>query len=248
MLDTKSLRKADFVTSIVLFLFGVWILSQAFQMPMRDTYGGVRNVWYVSPALLPLIVGFGIAGLSIVLLLYSIRSGGARDFIATMRSYRPSISDSGRRFLGILLALLTFVYFYIPRIDFALSIAFFLAYFVPAFYYDSIPLLRRLSTTYAGSFILLLFLYLTGIATRLNNAFEFSTDVIALVLIVFISLYSRIIIGQDRELRRRYRLGLVVTILLPLLLTPIFRFGLFVPLPHEGGIVQLMQLIYYSLR
>ena len=26
-------------------------------MPMKDTWGGVQNVWFVSPALFPLFVG-----------------------------------------------------------------------------------------------------------------------------------------------------------------------------------------------
>lgn len=248
MLDTKSLRKADFITSIVLFLFGVWVLSEAFKMPMRDTYGGVRNVWYVSPALMPLIVGFGVATLAVVLFVHSIRAGGARDFIASLRTVSLSLSESSRRFFGILLALLTFVYFYIPRIDFALSIAIFLAYFIPAYYYDSVSLLRRLSLAYGGAFLLLLVIYATGTASAINARFEFSTDVVALALIIAISVYARILAGRDGELRRKYRVGLVATIVVPLVLTPIFRFGLYVPLPHEGGIVQLMQLIYYSLR
>ena len=29
-------------------------------MPMKDSFGGVMNVWYVSPALLPMIIGFAI--------------------------------------------------------------------------------------------------------------------------------------------------------------------------------------------
>ena len=248
MMEAKQLRQADFVTSVVLLFFGVWVLFEAFQMPMRDTYGGVRNVWYVSPALMPLIVGFGITLLSIVLLTHSVRAGGAAHFFNSMRTVSPRLSDGHRRFLGVVLALVTFVYFSIPRIDFALSIALFLAYFVPAYYYDSISALRKLSGTYVAIFLLLALLYATGLAAAMNAAFEFATDVVALVAIIVITIHARVIAGADGTLRSRFRLGLTVSIVVPLLLTPVFRFALFVPLPHEGGIVQLMQLIYYSLR
>ena len=248
MMETRQLRQADFVTSILLFFFGVWILFEAFQMPMRDTYGGVRNVWYVSPALMPLIVGFGITILSIVLMVHSVRTGGATRFLNSIHAISLRPSEGHQRFLGVVLALVTFVYFSIPRIDFALSIALFLTYFVPAYYYDSISALRKLSGAYVAIFLLLALLYGTGLAAALNETFEFATDVVALVAIVGLTTYARVIAGRDTTLRSRFRLGLTVSIVVPLVLTPVFRFALFVPLPHEGGIVQLMQLIYYSLR
>lgn len=52
----KELRKADFITSILLLLFSVWVIMETLKMPMKDTFGGVQNVWYVSPALFPLII------------------------------------------------------------------------------------------------------------------------------------------------------------------------------------------------
>jgi hypothetical protein len=57
MMEKSTLRKADVISGIIIFLFGVWIVSMAFKMPMKDSYGGVMNVWYVSPAIFPLFVG-----------------------------------------------------------------------------------------------------------------------------------------------------------------------------------------------
>ncbi len=248
MMETRQLRRADFVTSIIFVLFGAWVLFEAFKMPMKDTYGGVKNVWYVSPALLPMIVGAGILVLGVVLLVASIKRGGAADFIANVRTTRLRMSEANQRFLGILLALLSFVFFYIPRIDFFLAVVLFLSYFVHPFYFDTAESLRKLSISYGGILAVFVILFATGVAGRVDEAFEFATDVLALVAIIGLNVQARRIAGSDPDLKRRFRVGLVVIILTPLILVPVFRFFLYVPLPKEGGIVQLMQVIRYSLR
>ena len=248
MMETRKLRKADFITSVILILFGVWVLIEAFQMPMRDTYGGVKNVWYVSPAFLPLIIGAAIIILGVVLLVNSIKTGGAAGFLKSFRGMTLRLSDSSQRFLGIVLAIVAFVYLYVPRVDFFLSIVFFLSYFIPAFYFDSMPELRRLTAVYAGVSLVMIVVFASALGNSLNSVFMFATDVIVLVAIVGINAYAWFLARQSPAKRKRFRLGLIVSIVTPLLLAPIFRFALLVPLPHEGGIVQLMQLIYYSIR
>jgi hypothetical protein len=57
MMEKERLRKADVFCGGIIFLFGAWIVWQAFNMPMKDSWGGVQNVWFVSPALFPLFVG-----------------------------------------------------------------------------------------------------------------------------------------------------------------------------------------------
>ena len=47
------------------------------------------------------------------------------------------------------------------------------------------------------------------------------------------------------EDRRRFRTCLVVSWATPLILVPGFRFGLLVPLPHEGAVIELMHQIRY---
>ena len=72
MMDKDKLRKADFFSGIIILLFGAWIVRQAFKMPMKDSYAGVQNVWYVSPALFPLLIGsiLALLGLFLVGLLF----------------------------------------------------------------------------------------------------------------------------------------------------------------------------------
>ncbi|MFO7732010.1 MAG: hypothetical protein R6V86_14730 [Spirochaetia bacterium] len=248
MMETKRLRQADFITSILLILFGAWVLFEAFQMPMKGTYGGVKNAWYVSPALLPLIIGGSVFLLGIVLLMTAIRSGGASDCIQTIRSFKPATNVQLERFAAIVLAFVVLVYLFIPRVDFFLSIWFFLSYLILAFYSDSHKILRRLSLTYAVISIIFLIIFCCGLAEKLNSGFEYSTDVIALVSILLFHGYAiRMSIGSS-ELKKKYMLSAVISIIFPLVLAPVFRFALLVPLPNEGGIIDLMSLIYYLVR
>ena len=246
MLQEKRLRQADFVTSIVLFAFGVWVLLQAFQMPMRDTYGGVRNVWYVSPALFPLVVGIGISILSVALLVHSIRVGGAANALQSIRSFAPKLTETGVRFIAILVAISTFVYVLIPRVDFVLSIALFLSFFVHAFSFEDFATLKTSLIIYGAMCLAILVLFWTGFAEATSD--YFAVDVIALLATIGINIWFRKKARGRADLVSRFRVGLVVLVVTPLFLAPVFRFLLFVPLPHEGGIVQLMQLVYYSLR
>jgi hypothetical protein len=70
------LRKADFFSSLPIILFGLFVCSQAFRMPMKDSWGGVQNVWYVSPALFPLIIGTVLVALGLLLLSTVVRQLG----------------------------------------------------------------------------------------------------------------------------------------------------------------------------
>lgn len=248
MMEKEQLRRADFVTSILLILFGGWVLLQAFQMPMKDTYGGVRNVWYVSPALLPILVGSAIAVLGTVLLIHSIRTGGAGQVVEGVRHFRPGLSDAGLRFLAILLALTSFVFLFIPRIDFFLSIALFLLYFVAAFFFDDTALLKKATLVYAGQCVFILLAYLSGIAGLMNSGFRYSMDVVALVFLVILWVSLRRISAGNQLLRKRLRVSMIVSLVTPAILAPVFRYLLLVPLPREGGIIELMNLVYYSLR
>ncbi len=248
MMEKEQLRRADFVTSIILMAFSLWMLSETFQMPMRDTFGGVSNVWYVSPALMPLFIGASIFVLGCVLLMHSIRSGGAKQFIDRFKAREHAIPESTLRFVSILLALITFVYLNIPRVDFFLCIVLFLFYFISAFYFDDERVLKKATLFYAVGHAILLLLFVTGVAGMLRSAFLYAIDVLVLAFIVLLMIYIRRLVGTSEVNSRRFRVTLVVTLVVPLILIPVFRYGLRVPLPVEGGIVELMNLAYYSLR
>lgn len=249
MLDKSKLRGADFITSIGLISFGIWVLSQSFQMPMKDTYGGVINVWYVSPALFPLFIGTGIILLAINILIHAIKTGGFQVFKESLQSRKWfHLSEKGYRFLAILIPLLSLVYMNLPRIDFFLSILLFLLFFITVFYFDDFTLLKKLLAFYSSEMGVLLLLFLTGIDTILTKAFRYSIDILVLGLIMALYIFLRIHIKSQEEYGRKLRYACILSFLTPLLLVPIFRFFLRVPLPKEGGIVDLMFVLYYAIR
>ena len=81
-MDKTEMRKKDFVTSIILIAFGIFLVGYSMiAIPMKDSYGGVMNVWYVSPGLFPLFIGIFIILMGVVLLNRAIKDGGARKFL-----------------------------------------------------------------------------------------------------------------------------------------------------------------------
>jgi hypothetical protein len=246
MMDKQKLRRADFITSIILVLFGVWMLSESLQMPMRDSFGGVQNVWYVSPALLPLMIGILIILLGVTLLVHSAILGGAKSFLQILRKRPQRPSEGTIRLLAVLVAILSFVYLQIPRIDFFLSVSLFLLFFISIFYLDSEDLFYRLALFYLIGNVVVLVLLVVGADRILGRVLPFSTDWIALIFwlsyVVYVGLYTR----TEPKLKRRFRTTLIVSLIVPVMLCPVFRYLLLVPLPKEGAIVEIMHLVRYS--
>ncbi len=85
MMEKEKLRKADIFSGGIIFLFGLWIVSQALKMPMKDSWGGVQNVWFVSPALFPLFVGAMIMLLGALLIRIAFREVGSKELKRVLR-------------------------------------------------------------------------------------------------------------------------------------------------------------------
>ena len=149
-MDKDKLRKADIYSGAVIFLFGLWIILQALKMPMKDSWGGVQNVWYVSPAIFPLIVGGIIMLLGALLCRTALKRVGFKAFGETVRwllskallQFLNAIPNL--RFYTIAVLFLSFVYLMIPRIDFFISAVLFLVVFITSFYLNDAELLKKL--------------------------------------------------------------------------------------------------------
>jgi len=244
----KELRRADFITSVLLLLFSVWIIMETLKMPMRDTFGGVQNVWYVSPALFPLIISIFIMILGAVLLIHSIKTGGAKYFLDNFSIRYRGISEKNIRFISILLALLSFVYLNVPRIDFFISIILFLTFFISVFYFDDKDLLKKLTLFYFTGSIIFIILFVFGISIILNSYYKYSTDILALFFYISYIMYNWIRVKNNHIYKKRLIVSLMVALVVPLILCPTFRYFLLVPLPKEGLIIQMMHNIYYFLK
>jgi len=248
MMEKPKLRGADVVTSVILIAFGGWVLWQAFHMPMKDSFGGVMNVWYVSPALLPIIIGAGIIALAASILVHALKEGGAAALREMLRGTGRRGAEGAIRFAAILVPLFSLVFMNLQRIDFFLCVMLYLYFTIAVFYLDDRRVLRRTLVFYSAEMLLLLLLFLLGLDARLNALFRYSVDVLALVLFIALVVFVRIQAGREPVRRRMLRHAMVMSVAAPLVLVPVFRFLLRVPLPTEGGIVNLMSLLVYTLR
>ncbi|WP_168203431.1 tripartite tricarboxylate transporter TctB family protein [Oceanispirochaeta crateris] len=248
-MEEKKLRQYDFITSIILLLFGLWELTEAFKMPMKESYGGVQSTWYVSPALLPLFIGGGILFLGMILLINSVKTGGASSFIEGVKHTKSiQVSEKTKRIFTIVLGFASLIYLYIPRIDFYLSLALFLFFVCSAFYADNEVIRKKITRHYLVVCLIFIVLIATGLDAVLKGILKYNMDILILLFLVYLNILSRVI-GKKLEIPSKiFRQVTLVSVFVPLALCPLFRYFLLVPLPVEGGIIKLMNLIYYTIR
>ena len=251
MLDKENLRKADVYSGAIICLFGLWIILQALKMPMKDSWGGVQNVWYVSPAIFPLFVGCMIMLLGGLLCRTALKRIGLRAFAETLRwlsgKALPQFLNSvpNLRFYSIVVLFLSFVYLNIPRIDFFLSAVLFLAVFITSFYFDEAKLLKKLFFFYLTGVIGFIVYFSAGLNAPLSRLVPFPADILALGFIVAYCVYAWKLIRTDAVLRKKYRTAMIVAIVSPLVIGMIFKYFLLVPMPAEGLVVATMDYFWY---
>jgi putative tricarboxylic transport membrane protein len=251
MLDKEKLRKADVFSGAGVFLFGLWVVSQAFQMPMKDSWGGVMNVWYVSPALMPLFIGGVIMLLGAMLCRIGLKAVGFETFKSTLGwLVSPNLlqvlkSDTSVRFYAIAVLFLTLVFVNLPRVDFFLCAVLFLSVFITMFYFLDDTLLRKFLFFYlAGEMVFIVFFAL-GLHTSSDETPSYTTDVLTLVFIIAYLVYVWVQTRSHAELRKKFRIGLIVALATPFVIGPIFKYFLMVPLPKEGLVVAALDYVWY---
>jgi hypothetical protein len=248
-MEKVEMRKKDFITSLILIAFGIFmILYTIIEIPMKDSWGGVMNVWFVSPGLFPVWIGGLIIIMGIVLCYRAIKDGGAKKFFEDLSRQKKDSSGKTLRFLGILLVIIAYVYLYIPRIDYFLSTMLCLMVFISLFYLDRPGFLKRLFTFYLAGCLLFLIVFLVGIDKQLNERFPYFMDLLVFLFFLAYFTYCRILIGGDGILKRKLRTTLIMSVVPSLVLIPSFKYFLLVPLPVEGGFIELMNILRYALR
>lgn len=251
MIEIEKLRKADIFSGTAIFCLGIFAIYQAFQMPMKDSYAGVQNVWYVSPALFPLLIGSILALLGLMLVrtaLKQVRLEGLRSVFAYLGSsaFTEFLKKPVTvRFYGIVLNLFVFVFVLIPHIDFFLaSIIFLLAFFFMFYCGTDERLLDLIYQIIIGAVILSLFLF-TGLSDKLDTLFFFSADFMVIGFTLWLIFhYWKIVKGT--ELIRKYKLSLLIGFIAPFTIGIIFKYFLLVPMPFEGLVVSLLDSIWYA--
>ena len=344
-MDTDNLRKADFKTGVMLIAFCLWFLSITFVfMPFKETYGGVENVWYVSPWIFPAVVLTLLLLLSIILTVNAVLRQGHRDFVefqgagagsfkltpvGTLMTFAlvvasgaglwylianiekkiaagieeakwladPSqaqifswtdplaivpltlvalvliaalgvlvVSSSRRRvraeerasalqavrsndmavrFAIIAVLFCVLVYIFVPNVDFFVGTLLFLTVFTASFHVERPSVIRASMGIWlvAGAGVLALVVF--GLDEPIKAAAKYAIDIVLLALTVAYMIWLWRHLASDDESRRKFRTCLILSWATPLILVPVFRFGLLVPLPYEGAVVKLMHQIRY---
>jgi hypothetical protein len=252
MMDKEKLRKADFFSGILIALFGVWIVKEAFKMPMKDSWGGVQNVWFVSPALFPLFVGFVIITLGAILSRTAWKMVGREEIGKVVRwllsrnnvvflTSAPTI-----RYYAIVTLFLSFVYLNIPRIDFFLGSILFLSVFITLFYFDDDSILRKLFFFYLAGIAVLIAFFSTGLNASIQKSLSYPADILVLFFIVFYWLYAWGLARKVPALPRKFRTGMIIALATPLLVIVVFKYFLLVPMPTEGLVIEFLDKVWYQ--
>lgn len=221
-------------------------------MPLKDSYAGVDSAWYVSPALMPLIIGAAMILLAVYIIVYGFQHGGV-EAIKTMLAERKGkkfLSDANIRYAAVLVPLISLVYLNLTRIDFFLAIVLFLVYIITVFHIDDLRIMRKLTFLYTAEMMFFLLLVISGLDTLITKLYAYSNDIIALVYIAtIIIVFWRNIRAAGNDLyKKRFSQAMWMTWMTPVILVPIFRYLLRVPLPFEGIVVNAMSLVYYAIK
>lgn len=247
LMEKQNLRKKDLATSVLIGLFGAWTLWQATSMPMKGSWGGVMNVWYVSPALFPLFVGAMLVLLSLILAynaLSEIGWSGAREvshlFSVVLKSSFWT-APANVRFMAILLVLFSYVFLLLPRVDFFLASILFLLGFILLFYPQQHDLFLRFFAVYA-----LVMVVAGGLLLAVSEASPSIADWGCLLLVPILAGYGYRVLNVDQILAKKFRISLLVAIICPLLIGIAFKYLLLVPLPYEGVVVEFLDKIRYG--
>lgn len=251
MIDKEKLRGSDLISGGIFLVVGIAIIIMALQMPLSDSFGGVQSQWYVSPALLPLVIGGCLVILSVCIIVYALKNGGVEQFKKSIEESKGKsiVTDKNLRMFAVLLPICTLVYVHLKAFDFYLTITIYLLFSTSVFYFEDICFLKRSLKIYLVQFAIVTILVATGLTKTLNQVFFAFMDIIG--LLILISLTVNVVIfakKSDSVIKKKRRIVLLISYLVPLLIIPLFRYALRVPMPKEGVIINIMSQIYYSLR
>ena len=252
MLDTEKLRKADIFSGTFIFLLGLFIVSQALKMPMKDSYAGVQNVWYVSPALFPLFVGAILAILGLFLMKTAIKAVGRAGFKSVFNYFGSSDFVSFLkqkdtiRYYAIILNLLVFVFILVPRVDFFLAAIFFLLIFFFQFYCGNDQSVLSLIYFQLICTTILIFFLLFSIHKRIAESIPYALDLLTIAFIICLLFIAR---KQQRIIQdqiKKYKISMFIAFVAPFTIGIIFKYFLLVPMPFEGLVVSVLDAIWYA--
>jgi hypothetical protein len=149
------------------------------------------------------------------------------------------------RFYAMLALFFSFVFLNIPRVDFFLCATLFLIAFITMFYFDDDHLLKKLLYFYLAGIAVLIAFFSLGLSQTLEASLPYPGDWLTLVFIIAYGFYVWTLIRNVPPLRKKYRTALILTVVAPFTIGPIFKYFLLVPMPTEGMVVAVLDAIWY---
>ena len=251
MLEKGRWRKVDTFMGILVCAIGAAIVLEAMSFPTGKALSGVRNDWYVAPALVPYIIGGGLVAMGLALFIVGFRHTGAKGIADELKAMLGSVSrfagvsPANLRFIAVVGVIAVSVFLYIPRVDFVLSAALFLIALMSMFAFDDDLLLKRLVLVFGGLGVLFFLYVASGLGARLSEGFYFAPDVAGGIALAVYLVLAGTLTGKPG--RSRYLRLVALSLVVPLNLVPVFKYLLYIPLPREGGIVALMDYVRFDI-
>ena len=225
------------------------MLYTATNYPLTDSYGGIENSWYVSPALFPLIISTALLACSIVLLANSIRYGVRYKLLREYFSILQFVpSENGIRIAVIVLFLGGYTYVLIPRVDFFIATAVFLFAFIPTFYVKEVLLTRISIKTFSVGCLVIGLLAASSVGSIIQVHVSYIYDLIAVLIFMWSAVGFYRVAKFKTEILQALNICLVISITVALVVCISFRFGLLVPLPSEGLVLEFMHEVRNLMR
>ena len=252
MMEREQLRKADIFSGAAIVGVGVFIISQAVQMPMKDSWGGVQNVWYVSPALFPLFVGAMLTLLGLLLMKTALKAvglSGLQEVFSWLAG--PHLGQFLKRtqtvrYYGVVVNLFVFVFLLIPRVDFFIAAVFFLIVLFFMYYCGDHQFLIWLLLRVSIGALLLALAVFSGLLDLATNYLSYPLDWLLMGCIATVLYVCRKEHRLNVPVARKFQKSIVIAFVAPFLVGVIFKYFLLVPMPKEGLIVQVLDSIWYS--
>lgn len=235
-----ALRRADIKTAVILIFISALMIVESLNFPLTDSYAGVQNAWYVSPALFPILIG------SILLLCGAVLLTKAVVFVkhnAEVATAKESAA-SWWRFALLVSLIAGQVFGWVPLIDFAFAAFIFLFLFIFAFYSDSSLFQGRVFKIWTITSVLLV---LTSVLVEFSEETRLYLDFLAVAYIAVMVWLARTWAQKSDQLgvwKISWKTALIVTIVI----CPLFRLGMLVPLPTEGLVIEKMVDMKYVVR
>jgi hypothetical protein len=251
MLEKGRLRKVDTFMGILFCAIGAAIVLEAMSFPTGKALSGVRNDWYVAPALVPYIIGGGLVAMGFALFVVGLKHTGAQETFAGLEAIlgsllrARSLSPSNLRFVAVVGVIAVSVFLYIPKVDFVVSATLFLVALMSMFSFDDDILLKRLVLVFAALGALFFLYVASGLDARLGEGFYFAPDVAGGIVLAAYLVIAGALSGKARM--PRFLKLVALSLIVPLILVPVFKYLLYIPLPREGGIVALMDYVRFDI-